>query len=41
MIGSRLAKGFVLRRAADQFWLIMDGLLVGAGVVLLWGAFSA
>jgi uncharacterized protein len=40
MIGSRLAKGFVLRLAADQFRLIMDGLLVGAGVALLWGAFS-
>jgi uncharacterized membrane protein YfcA len=41
MIGSRLAKGFVLRLAADQFRLSMDGLLVGAGMVLLWGAFSA
>jgi uncharacterized protein len=41
MVGSRLAKGFVLRLAADRFRLIMDGLLVGAGLVLLWGALAA
>ncbi|NJO35274.1 MAG: sulfite exporter TauE/SafE family protein, partial [Rhodospirillales bacterium] len=40
MIGSRLAKGFVLRLDADQFRLIMDLLLAGAGLVLLWGAFA-
>ena len=39
MIGSRLAKGFVLRLDADQFRLLMDLLLAGAGLVLLWGAF--
>jgi hypothetical protein len=38
MAGSRLAKGFVLRLDANQFRLLMDGLLVGAGLVLLWGA---
>ena len=38
MIGSRLAKGFVLRLDASQFRLLMDCLLVGAGLVLLWGA---
>ena len=39
MIGSRLAKGFVLRLDAGQFRLLMDLLLAGAGLVLLWGAF--
>jgi uncharacterized membrane protein YfcA len=39
MLGSRLAKGFVLRLDADQFRLLMDLLLAGAGVVLLCGAF--
>ena len=40
MVGSRLAKGFVLRLDADQFRLLMDLLLAGAGLVLLWGAFA-
>jgi len=39
MIGSRLAKTFVLRLDAEQFRLLMDLLLAGAGLVLLWGAF--
>jgi uncharacterized membrane protein YfcA len=39
MIGSRLAKGFVLRLDAERFRLLMDLLLAGAGFVLLWGAF--
>jgi hypothetical protein len=39
MIGSRLAKGFVLRLDAYQFVLLMDCLLAAAGLVLLWGAF--
>jgi uncharacterized protein len=39
MVGSRLAKRFVLRLEADQFRVLMDLLLVGAGLVLLWGAF--
>jgi uncharacterized protein len=38
MIGSRLAKGFVLRLGAGQFRLLMDCLLAAAGVVLLWSA---
>jgi uncharacterized protein len=38
MIGSRLAKGFVLRLDAHQFQLLMDCLLAGAGIVLLWSA---
>ena len=39
MIGSRLAKGFVLRLDPERFRLLMDLLLAGAGLVLLWGAF--
>ena len=39
MIGSRLAKGFVLRLDAGQFRALMDVLLAAAGVVLLFGAF--
>ena len=39
MVGSRLAKGFVLRLDAHQFRVLMDCLLAGAGVVLLAGAF--
>jgi hypothetical protein len=39
MIGSRVAKGFVLRLDAQRFRLLMDLLLAGAGVVLLGGAF--
>jgi uncharacterized membrane protein YfcA len=39
MIGSRMAKGFVLRLDASQFRLLMDLLLAGAGLVLLWSAF--
>jgi uncharacterized membrane protein YfcA len=38
MIGSRLAKGFVLRLDAHQFRVLMDCLLAGAGLMLLWGA---
>jgi hypothetical protein len=38
MVGSRLAKGFVLRLDAEQFRLLMDCLLGGAGLLLLWGA---
>ena len=39
MIGSRLAKGFVLRLDAHQFRTLMDCLLACAGLVLFWGAF--
>lgn len=40
MIGSRLAKGFVLRLDAHQFRALMDCLLAGAGLVLLSGALA-
>jgi len=40
MAGSRLAKGFVLRLDASQFRLLMDGLLIGAGLMLLGGALA-
>ena len=38
MVGSRLAKGLLLRLDARQFRALMDCLLAGAGLVLLWGA---
>ena len=38
MIGSRLAKGFVLRLDAHQFRTLMDCLLAAAGLLLLTGA---
>jgi uncharacterized protein len=41
MIGSRLAKGFVLRLDAERFRVLMDLLLAGAGLVMLWGALAA
>jgi hypothetical protein len=40
MAGSWVAKGFVLRLEAEQFRVLMDALLILAGVVLLWGAFA-
>lgn len=38
MVGSRVAKGFVLSLDAGQFRLLMEGLLALAGLVLLAGA---
>ena len=38
MVGSRLAKGFVIRLDAHQFRTLMDCLLAAAGVLLLTGA---
>jgi uncharacterized protein len=38
MTGSWLARGFVLRLDAQQFRLLMDALLLFAGVVMLWWA---
>ncbi|KAB2919126.1 MAG: sulfite exporter TauE/SafE family protein [Hyphomicrobiaceae bacterium] len=38
MLGSWVAKGFVIRLDASQFRLLMDALLIVAGLVLLWGA---
>jgi uncharacterized protein len=38
MAGSWVARGFVLRLDAQQFRLLMDGLLICAGAVLLWWA---
>lgn len=40
MIGSRLAKGFVLALDPSRFALLMDGLLVCAGGILIWGAMA-
>lgn len=40
MIGSWLAKRIVLRFDAEQFRLLLDGVMVVAGATLLWGAFA-
>jgi uncharacterized membrane protein YfcA len=40
MVGSRLAKGFVLHLDAARFRLLMDVMLAVAGLVLLWGALA-
>ena len=39
MIGSRLPRASCCASTPHQFRLLMDGLLAGAGLVLLWGAF--
>lgn len=41
MVGSRLAKGFVLALDPNQFRLLMDVLLACAGLILMFGAFMA
>lgn len=40
MVGSLIAKPFLLRLTPEAFRHIMDALLLGAGVSLLWGAAS-
>jgi uncharacterized membrane protein YfcA len=40
MLGSWIAKGFVIRLEPEQFRTLMDCLLFGAGLVLLWGAYA-
>lgn len=41
MVGSRLAKGFVLALDPDRFRFLMDALLAGAGLILIAGAILA
>ncbi len=41
MVGSRVAKSFVLSLDPDRFRLLMDGLLLFAGLVMLTGAWLA
>ena len=38
MLGSWLAKGIVLRIQTQRFLVLMDGLLLFAGILMLWGA---
>ena len=38
MVGSFLAKGFVLRMSPERFRLLMDALMVASGLTLLWTA---
>ena len=40
MLGSWVAKGFVLRLDASQFRLLMDALLIVAGLLLLGAALT-
>jgi uncharacterized membrane protein YfcA len=40
MFGAFIAKRFVLRLEPDVFRLLMDGIMLGAGISLLWAAFS-
>ena len=41
MFGAFIAKRFVLRIEPDVFRLLMDGIMVAAGLSLLWTAFSS
>jgi uncharacterized membrane protein YfcA len=38
MSGAFIAKRFVLRLEADMFRLVMDGIMLAAGLVMLWNA---
>jgi len=38
MFGAFIAKRFVLRLEADVFRLVMDGIMLAAGVSMLWNA---
>ena len=38
MFGAFIAKRFVLRLDANVFRLVMDGIMIAAGISLLWNA---
>jgi uncharacterized membrane protein YfcA len=38
MIGAFIAKRFVLKLAPDIFRLVMDGIMLAAGLLMLWNA---
>jgi uncharacterized membrane protein YfcA len=40
MVGSFVAKRFVLKMAPEQFRLLMDGLMLASGAALLWAALA-
>jgi uncharacterized membrane protein YfcA len=40
MFGAFIAKRFVLRLEPEVFRLLMDGIMLAAGLTLLWTAFS-
>jgi len=40
MFGAFIAKRFVLKFEPDIFRLLMDGIMIAAGISLLWAAFS-
>jgi len=41
MSGAFIAKPFVLRLGADVFRLVMDGIMLAAGLFMLWTAAQA
>ena len=40
MFGAFVAKRFVLRLEPDVFRMLMDGVMIAAGLSMLWTAFS-
>jgi uncharacterized protein len=40
MFGAFIAKRFVLHMKPDAFRLLMDGIMIAAGLSMLWTAFS-
>jgi uncharacterized membrane protein YfcA len=41
MSGAFIAKRFVLKMNPDTFRLVMDGIMIAAGLAMLWNAFTA
>jgi hypothetical protein len=41
MFGAFIAKRFVLKLEPDVFRLVMDGIMLSAGIFLLWSAASS
>ena len=41
MAGAFIAKPFLLRLNADAFRLVMDGIMLAAGLTMLWNAYSS
>jgi uncharacterized protein len=41
MAGAFIAKGFVLKRDADHFRVVMDAIMLLAGASLLWTALTS
>jgi uncharacterized protein len=41
MAGAFIAKPFLLKLNADAFRLVMDGIMLAAGLSMLWNAYSS